>query len=114
MKDCPLLMSWLACCKVNKHFSLHVFPGIDRTVDIQLPICTPCMHVDFRKVYMYATVCACIHKSCALLTSACYKMSKRTSTKIQTRMQQSLHACKLMKATILLYVYLHAYSRMRI
>ena len=28
---------------------------------------------------MCASACACIHKSCTLLTSACYRMSGRTS-----------------------------------
>ena len=85
MKDCPdpLLLSLLKCCKMNKQFALHILPGINETVDIHLPICTPCMHVDFRKVYMCASACACIYKSCALLTSACYRMSRRTSTRMQ-------------------------------
>ena len=60
----PLLLSQLACCKMNIHFALHILLGMNQTVDIHLPICTPCMHVDFRKVYMCATVCACIRKSC--------------------------------------------------
>ena len=86
----PLLLYWFACCKMNERFTLHILPGINQTMDIHLPICTPCMHVDFRKVYMCATVCACIHKLCTLL------ISEELVLECNTRMQQSLHTCKLM------------------
>ena len=71
MKDCPLLLSWLACCKINKQFALHILPGINQTVDIQLPICIPCMHACRLQEGVHVCFCMCMHAQIMYIADFC-------------------------------------------
>ena len=74
MKDCLLLLSGLACCKMNEHVALNIFSQAStnsghsatymHTMDV-------CRLQECELIEMIVCFCACMHaQSCTLLTSA--------------------------------------------